>query len=261
MANTQAPEKKASLAEIGERLRQAREKRALTIEQAQKHTHIHSTVLIALEDGRCDDILTPNYIKSFLKEYAHYLGFDHQAIVAEYLSLHPELKSRGIASGASRKDESSSAGLSKIIRLIRSVLIVLILIFLAVFISSKAVTFFKNVKSAKKSAPSKYYKAQARTNKTPSGTRNPSNLKNLPFAMTVKTRNPVMIQLRKDGVLLFKRVLPKGSEETFAVKNSANIFVGRAEYIEIIVDGKSLGSPGKGVARNVEVTSNGIKIK
>ncbi|MDO8525758.1 MAG: helix-turn-helix domain-containing protein [Candidatus Omnitrophota bacterium] len=260
MGNAQVTEKKVSLAEIGELLRQAREKRALTIEQAQKQTRIHSTVLIALEDGRCDDILPPNYVKSFLKEYASYLGFDHQAVVAGYLSVHPELKSRGITSGASRKDESSSAGLSKIIRLIRSIVIFLTLIFLAVFISSKAVTFFKNAKSSRSSATSKYGKTLSRA-KAPSGPRKSSALKNLPFTMTVKTKNPVMVQLRKDGVLLFKRVLPKGSEEIFAVKNSANIFVGRAEFIEIIVDGKSLGSPGRGVARDVEVTSNGIKIK
>ena len=73
--------------------------------------------------------------------------------------------------------------------------------------------------------------------------------------------NPVMVQLKKDGVIIFKRVLPKGTEESFNVNNSVDIFVGRAEAVEIAVNGKSLGSPGRGVIRNVEVTSNGIRVR
>ena len=118
MAN--APEeKKVTAVDIGERLRQAREKKGLTIEQAQKQTRIHSTVLTALEDGRCDDILTPNYVKSFLKEYSSYLGFDHRAIVSEYLAIHPELKARGMNFSINKADQKSSADLAKIIRIAR----------------------------------------------------------------------------------------------------------------------------------------------
>ena len=121
-------EKKVSAVDIGDRLRQAREKKGLTIEQAQKQTRIHSTVLSALEDGRCDDILTPNYVKSFLKEYSNYLGFDHRAIVSEYLAIHPELKTRGMNFNINKADQKSSADLSKIIRIVRSAILFLIII-------------------------------------------------------------------------------------------------------------------------------------
>ena len=60
---------------------------------------------------------------------------------------------------------------------------------------------------------------------------------------------------------IFKRVLPKGTEEAFNVNNSVDIFVGCAEAIEIGVNGRSLGSPGRGVIRDVEVTSNGIRVR
>ena len=142
MANVQE-DKKISVSEIGERLRQAREKRGLTIEQAQKHTHIHSTVLTALEEGRCDDILTPNYVRSFLKEYASYLGFDHQQMVAEYMAVHPELKAKGISLNAGSAEQKRSASLAKIVRLTRTVIIFLVLVFVVVLISSKTADFFK----------------------------------------------------------------------------------------------------------------------
>ena len=83
----------------------------------------------------------------------------------------------------------------------------------------------------------------------------------MPFTLTLKVRNPVMVQLKKDGVPIFKRVLPKGTEETLAVDNSVSMVIGRAEAIEIIVNGKSLGSPGRGVIRNLEVTSNGMRVR
>ncbi len=257
-------EKKVTVSQIGERLRQAREKKGLTIEQAQKQTHIHSTVLTALEDGRCDDILTPNYVKSFLKEYSNYLGFDHQTMVSEYLAMHPELKARGINLGISKTDQKSSADLAKIIRIVRSVVIFLIIIFLAIFISAKTTAFFKNLKAVKKTQTSKSGKtvsAVRASSAKSSVSKKSASTKNAPFTLTLKVRSPVMVQLKKDGILIFKRVLPKGTEETLAANDSVNMFIGRAEAIEIIVNGKSLGSPGRGVIRNLEVTSNGVRAR
>jgi len=261
--------KNVSITEIGDRLRQAREKRGLTIEQAQKQTHIHSKVLAALEDGRCDDILTPNYVKSFLKEYASYLGFDHQAIVSEYISIHPELKSKNINTSLDKTNIKSFVDLGRTIRMVGLVMIILAAAGLVIFAGFKITSCFNSPKVSKNVRPAKAGKAAARKNapavkaaaapaaapriKLPS--------KNVPFTMTLKIKNPVMVQLKKDGVLIFKRVLPKGAEETFAVNNSVNMFVGRAESIEIIVNGKSLGSPGRGVIRDIEVTSNGLRIR
>ena len=258
-------EKKVSAVDIGDRLRQAREKKGLTIEQAQKQTRIHSTVLSALEDGRCDDILTPNYVKSFLKEYSNYLGFDHRAIVSEYLAIHPELKTRGMNFNINKADQKSSADLSKIIRIVRSAILFLIIISLAIFVSVKTTAFFKNTKAVKKLQGSKYSKSASRAStsntKNQAIQRNSGFAKNAPFTLTLKVKNPVMVQLKKDGVIIFKRVLPKGTEETLSAENAVNMFIGRAEAIEIIINGKSMGSPGRGVIRNLEVTSNGVRVR
>jgi transcriptional regulator with XRE-family HTH domain len=255
--------KNVSVSDIGDRLRLAREKKGLTIEQAQKQTHIHSTVLSALENGRCDDILTPNYVKSFLKEYSSYLGFDHQAIVSEYLTLHPELKNKNINTTIDKTNMRSFVDLGRIIRIVGFVFIILAVVGLVLFAGSKVADNFKKTKPSKSLRPAKASKTKART-KAPVKVVVPRRnimSKNVPFTMTLKVKNPVMVQLKKDGVLIFKRVLPKGTEEIFAVNNAVNMFVGRAESIEIIVNGKSLGAPGRGVIRDIEVTSNGLRIR
>lgn len=265
MASSQS-ENKASVVEIGQRLRQTREKRGLTIDQAQKQTHIHSTVLTAIEEGKCDDILTPNYVKSFLREYSTYLGFDHNAIVGEYLAIHPELKTRGVSFNAGKSDHRAPAELSNVIRGIRSALIFFALMSLAVFLSVKAVQYVKNIRGPGTAQPVKTAKADIKSKSAQAsariapGSKAPS-AKNVPFTMVIRVKNPVMVQLKKDGEILFKRVLPKGSDETFSITSRANIFVGRAESIEIIVDGRSFGSPGRGVMRDIEVTSTGIRYK
>ncbi len=256
--------KKVSVVEIGEKLRRAREGKGLSLGDAQKYTRIHLPILSALEDGRCDELLAPNYVKSFLKKYSNYLGLDHQVIVAEYLILHPELKGKNINSGINKTDMKASADLAKTIRITRTVIIFLALIFLAVFAGSRAVSFFKGIKSNGKNKVSASGKNITRANRSSSkapAARPNTTVKNAPFTMTLRVKNPVMVQLKKDGVLIFKRVLPKATEETFAVNNSVNIFAGRAESIEIIINGKSFGAPGRGVIRNIEVTSNGVRVK
>lgn len=258
MAN--APEDKGvSIIEIGDMLRQAREKKGLTIEQAQKQTRIHSTVLSALEDGRCDGMLTANYVKSFLKEYSTYLGFDHKQIVGYYLAIHPELRSRNINLGTGRPEDKHSASLAHTIRIVRSVIVFFLVASLVIFLGSKAISFIGKSKAVKKPQSQKYSKAATRTAQ-PVAVRK-SSARNIPFTMTLKVKAQTMVRLRKDGVVLFKSILPKGAEETFSVNNSVNMFIARAEAVEVIVNGQPQQVPGRGVIRDLEVTSNGVRVK
>ncbi len=261
MANP-AENNKISVAVIGERLRQAREKQSITVEQAQKQTHIHSTVITALEEGRCDDILTPNYVKSFLKEYSNYLGFDSRETVAEYLALHPELQAKNVSLAKTVLNEPID--LSVIIRAARFILIFAMTVFLAVFLFGKTKDMLKQKNIVKKQLASKGMPkavVSASSKVTPPQARKVQSSRKEPFTFTLKVKGPTMIRLKKDGVVIFERVLPKGTVETFTANNSVNMFVARAEAIEILVNGKSQGVPGRGIIRDLEVTSNGVRVK
>lgn len=262
MANP-AENNKISVAAIGERLRQAREKKSITVEQAQKQTHIHSTVIIALEEGRCDDILTPNYVKSFLREYSNYLGFDSREMIAEYLALHPELQTKN--AGLAKTVLSEPIDLSTIIRAVRFILIFAIAAFLVFFLVGKTRDMLKQRNSVKKQLALPRAKPKAAvpaSSKVASPqARKVQSSKKEPFTLTLKIKSPTMIQLKKDGVVIFKRVLSKGTVETFTANNSVNMFVARSEGIEILVNGKSQDVPGRGVIRDLEITSNGVRVK
>lgn len=69
---------------IGERLRNAREAKRLTLEDASAQTRIRPAYLQALEDEAFDQLPGPIYAKGFLRVYAAVLGLDPDDLVAVY---------------------------------------------------------------------------------------------------------------------------------------------------------------------------------
>jgi cytoskeletal protein RodZ len=70
--------------EIGTTLRQARERRGVSLEVAAEATKIRAGYLGALEDERFEALPGPTYARGFLRAYATYLDLDPQPFVDEY---------------------------------------------------------------------------------------------------------------------------------------------------------------------------------
>ncbi|MBN2453392.1 MAG: helix-turn-helix domain-containing protein [Candidatus Omnitrophica bacterium] len=259
---------------LGDSLREARESRNLTFDQVQKQTHINSTVLKALEEGRCDSILNPTYVKSFLGKYSNFLGLDSGQMLAEYKRLHPESESRP----AIKLPEAEKPGrdLSKIIILVKASATLLIAFAVVVFIASRAVMFFNKNRvrpvaaatAAKKARQPSVAAARAVAQKKAASKPAAGNKSkeisipnNVPMKLLLKVNQPVYVKMRTDGNLIFERVLTKGTAEVFTADKVINIYTAKGEAIELILNGIALGSPGRGLIRNIEVTRSGFKIK
>jgi len=72
--------------EIGNSLREARERRRLDFAQAELATKIRGKYLRALEDEEFELLPAQTYVKGFLRTYAEYLGLDGQLYVDEFNS-------------------------------------------------------------------------------------------------------------------------------------------------------------------------------
>jgi cytoskeletal protein RodZ len=72
--------------EIGNSLREARERQGLDFHQAELAIKIRSRYLQALEDETFDAVPGQTYVKGFLRAYADFLGLDGQIYVDEYTS-------------------------------------------------------------------------------------------------------------------------------------------------------------------------------
>ena len=261
----------ASMADIGERLKSAREKKSLTIDQARKQTRIHSTVLTALEEGRCDDLLTPTYVRSFLKIYAEFLGLDSKIFLKDYSLLHPGTNNRGLEMPGTK----DAVDLSGLVYVLKSVLVAAVILILILLLGKKTVDYLKPKRPLKPArAPLSRQKAvsvkaaalRAAPQKTiaaPKGTVVPQEgiPKKATLNLEIKVKQPVLVRLKRDGSLMFERVLPKGAVESFTAEDNINIFIAKAEAVELTLNGKQLSSLGNGVIRDLEITRRGVRVR
>ena len=259
---------------IGHMLKKARESKPLTIDQVSKKTHINSEVLTALEEGRCDQMLSYTYVKSFLKQYCGFLGLDPVEMLKEYstarqekISDHPmqlrpaEIKKPAAMVSrqeveAARKEQApiNTEAVVKLAYIATSVILAVILLFSIIYVTKKvAGAFRKKGKIAYKiqqkpvSKPKESYAKEA----VPKGS---------PLQVTIKTKRSVLVRVRQDGVLIMERVLPSGARESFKAQDKLELYVARGEAMDISLNGKPLGSPGKGI-RNLEITRKGMKVR
>ena len=75
--------------DIGSSLREARSRRGIGLPEASAATMIRARYLEALEDERVDVLPEGPYQRSFLREYAEYLGLDGDILVAEWMVRFP----------------------------------------------------------------------------------------------------------------------------------------------------------------------------
>src|SRR6201988_2940891 len=70
---------------FGDKFRQAREKKELTLDQVSNVTKISSRMLRAIEEEHFDQLPGGVFNKGFIRAYAKHLGINDQEAVDEYL--------------------------------------------------------------------------------------------------------------------------------------------------------------------------------
>ncbi len=72
---------------LGEKLRQAREERGISISEVSEQTRISSLYLAAIEDDNYKTLPGGIFNKGFVKSYAKFIGFDEQEALQDYSKL------------------------------------------------------------------------------------------------------------------------------------------------------------------------------
>lgn len=75
--------------EIGERLKEARKEKNISLESLQDITKIQKRYLVAIEEGNFDVLPGKFYARAFIKEYALVVGLDPDELLEEYKSQVP----------------------------------------------------------------------------------------------------------------------------------------------------------------------------
>jgi cytoskeleton protein RodZ len=85
-----ATEENSTGAGLGEKLRIARERRALSLEQVSDALHLDEAVIIALEQGRFETLGAPVYVRGHLKAYTQLLGLATDEFLSSFSGSEPE---------------------------------------------------------------------------------------------------------------------------------------------------------------------------
>lgn len=75
------------LRHLGQRLKQARESRNLSLKEIENATSIRTGLLQSIEEGNLKNLISPIYAQGFIKKYAALLEMDGDKMIAEYPHL------------------------------------------------------------------------------------------------------------------------------------------------------------------------------
>jgi len=74
----------SAFGELGQLLRETREEKRISLDSIEAQTRIRQKYILALEEGRYDELPTPGHIHGFLRNYATCLGLDMDEVETLY---------------------------------------------------------------------------------------------------------------------------------------------------------------------------------
>jgi len=82
--------------ELGQKLKEAREAKGLSIDQLHEITKIQKRHLVAIEEGNYDVLPGAFYARAFIKQYADAAGLNGEELLVEYQSTIPQSENRDV---------------------------------------------------------------------------------------------------------------------------------------------------------------------
>ncbi|GAB3794969.1 RodZ domain-containing protein [Virgibacillus kimchii] len=117
--------------EIGERLKEARKEKNISLESLQETTKIQKRYLVAIEEGNLQVLPGKFYARAFIKEYANAVGLDPNELLEEYKEEVPKTEDESEVQYSRMqrtRKESSSEKSNAIFSLIPTIIVILLVI-------------------------------------------------------------------------------------------------------------------------------------
>ena len=257
---------------VGDTLRQARERRGLTIADVAGETSIREAYLEAIEKGNYDELPGDVYAKGFIRNYSKFLQIDGDALLQEYAaernivkevqpvdapqapeppkkSIFGRSKARDIVpqepakapEPPKQKTNLFSSGDDYRNRLEReensgSRKFMILLAVMVVFLGGVYIAFMDDgsENTATKAPAVKTEQQKQESEKKIEG-----------IEIKAKLLENCWISVKVDGTVAFEGTAEKGKEFTWKGKNTVEITAGNAGGIEITENGKAIGKLGE----------------
>jgi len=233
--------------EIGNSLREARDRQGLDFPEIEAATKIRGKYLRALEEEQFEVLPAETYVKGFLRSYAEYLGLDGQLYVDEFNSRYvagedvPPIRARRTSRPHRRRQMQSS-------------------VLVAALVGIALVTALV-IAAWKSGSPEQQNVVGVAPTHKPAVTQHHATAVKGPASITLRAvRSGAFLLVRKGGPtgkVLFNDALSAGETKHFTTKRLW-INTGTPENLRITVDGERVKTPGGGPQVFV-VTRRGIR--
>jgi cytoskeleton protein RodZ len=286
------------MSSVGETLRRERLRKDLGLEQISRETKISARLLEAIEKDQFELLPGGVFAKSFVRQYARFLGLDEEEMAAEVEKVinpggdlpsftrapsEPAFKVPRVAEweGGGRSNSSVLPALAAVV----AVMLACSAVYAWWQRSRRPSPVTPPIAAAQK-APAPAPKAAEPAPVTPAVANNPETAPKTdvsasapaeevaPAPAPVEGANPAAtlnvsltadadawVQVWADGKSVMSRVLQPNEVKTFAAVEGLRIRTGNAGGLEVTVNGKPAGTLGpKGQVRIVEVTRDGVHI-
>lgn len=235
---------------VGGMLKEARESRGLSLEDVSVATKINSRILVDIEAGAFEKLPAEVYVKSFLKEYADFLGLNAREVLAQYQQPSVSGRKKQIPVPQEKNVSPRVIPIHWILAAAGGIVILAG--------GGYAVTgISKRIRELKQTGSVSFHSATV--------SRGAPLLipKNIPLEVTLRAIEPTWLQVRVDDQMVFQNILAKDSFEVWYPKEKAELWVGNAGGIEILLNRKFLGSPGKKgqVIKGILLSREGMRIQ
>ncbi|MBL7158241.1 MAG: DUF4115 domain-containing protein [Candidatus Omnitrophica bacterium] len=237
--------------EIGNILKAARAKKNVSPEKIYKDTRIQKHVIRALENGNAEEFLEGTYVVLFLRKYASYLNLDAEILARDYKSFckkDTEQKLEPQREAEARELKRRESLLRYACLLLSAIFIVLLLLLGVRLLYSGAKNFAANVRKEKNS------------NTREVKTQSVSIPKSEKISLKLYATDDVWMEIKEDGKKVFRGTLRIGKEKKLEADKSFSLWLGKAEAVDLTVNGKSIAPVARGVQKNILITRDGIKV-
>ena len=102
-SSTQQQSEQNGNATVGGALKSAREQASYSIEFVASQTHLHTDIIVALEQDRFDELPGDVFVRGYIRAYAKVLGIDASSLIDTYESIKPDEPKKVSVSNTKRR--------------------------------------------------------------------------------------------------------------------------------------------------------------
>lgn len=282
------------MSSVGETLRRERLRKEMGLEQISRETKISARLLEAIEKDQFELLPGGVFAKSFVRQYARFLGLDEEEMAAE---MEKVVNPMGDLHGFTGTPAAPAFKVPRLVewegggRSNHSILPALALVVAVMLVCSAVYAWWQRSRrpapvtppvAAAQKAPAPAAKTAEPAPVTPAVVNNPETAPKTDVSeparetvpAPVESANPAAglqvsltvdadtwVQVWADGKSVMTGLLKPGVVKTVAAVDGIRIRTGNAGGLQVTVNGKPAGTLGpKGQVRTVEVTRDGVQI-